>query len=184
MSALSPRDRRALWSGALLVAPVLAWRAIIAPLGASIDAANVRLESSRELFARELTLLRDSKRLPTALADARHRLDSASTSLSIAPDTVAATAALGVWLQRAARTAGLREFRSEPAPALPSTDALLAVQVDVRARGTTAAFAQWLAAVEDSQRAASIDGLTVSSDADGLLAIHARVRGLARVGHP
>ena len=48
MSALSRRDRRALWIGALIVGPVLAWRGLAAPYASWLDAQDARAVAAAE----------------------------------------------------------------------------------------------------------------------------------------
>jgi len=184
MSALSRRDRRALWVGALLVVPVLAWRVVIAPLSASMTDAQNQAAATVQLLARELTLLRDGPDLPRQLALAQRRLDEAATQLFIARDTLDASAALATWLRGTARSAHLDDVRIESAPTAVASGVLVAAAADITARGSTAALTRWLAAVEQGDRLVALERVEIVANADGTLAISARAHGLARRGLP
>jgi hypothetical protein len=58
------------------------------------------------------------------------------------------------------------------------------VQADVRAHGSTAALAAWLARLDGGERVLPVDRLDLFADGDGRLAIGARVRGFARMVTP
>lgn len=180
MTALALRDRRALWIGALLVAPVLAWRLVVAPLAAANATHAAQAELAAGLLARERALLRDGPRLPGLLDSVRRRLHEESAALFGADDTVTAGRALVTALRTSAREAGLIDVSVESAPLPRATNAIMEVQADVRARGSTAALALWLARLEDGERVLPVDRLDVFADGDGRLAISARVRGFAR----
>jgi hypothetical protein len=184
MSAFSRRDRRALWIGALIVGPVLAWRGLAAPYVSWLDAQDARAAAAAELFAREQALVRDRVRLPSMLDEARRHLDAAAPSLFRGSDTVAVTASLAGWCRDAARAVGLADVRVEPATADPELGRLIASHVDVYARGSMPALAAWLARIERGDRAVSVPRLDISVDDEGLLTVHAHVRGLGAEGIP
>lgn len=184
MRAFTPRDRRALWLGALLVVPVLTWRVLVTPLASTSATNAARAELAIGLLARERALLRDGPRLPVVLDSARGRLRTEAASYFIARDTVAALRALVASLRTAARDAGLAGVIVEGAPARHVTSAMMEVQADVRAHGSTAALSSWLARLEDGGRVLPVDRLDLFADGDGRLAISARVRGFARMAAP
>jgi type II secretory pathway component PulM len=180
MNAFAPRDRRALWLGAMLVLPVLAWRVLVMPLAAANATNAARAELAAGLLARERALLRDGLRLPVLLDSARRQMRAEPASLFIADDTVAAVRALVTSLRTAARAAGLTDVSVESAPLLRATGEMVEVQADVRAHGSTAALSAWLAWLEDGARVLPVDRLDLFADGDDRLAISARVRGFAR----
>lgn len=184
MSALASRDRRALWLGVILVIPVIAWRAVLAPMASASAANTARAELTAGLLAREMALVRDGARLSAALDSARARLRGEAASLFTASDTTGATIALASWLRAAARVAGLADVRVEGAPVLQDAGEFMTVQADLRASGSTAALAEWLARVEGGERVISADRLDISTDGDGTLLISARLRGFARRSAP
>lgn len=182
MIALDRRDRRALWLGALILVPVIAWRGIVTPIQSALDRGAARVEASAGLLAREQALLRDGPRLPAALAAARARLADEAPRLFRAADTVNATMTLGAWVRGAARGAGLADTRIAAAPVLPGVDELLHVQVDVRGQGTMAAVAAWLQSMESGERLLAIERFDLSAAGDGLVTLDARVSGFAITG--
>ncbi len=184
MTAFAARDRRALWIGVLLVAPVLVWRVLVAPLVAASATHAAQAELATGLLARERALMRDGPHLPALLDSARRQLRAESASLLAADDTVAAVRALVAALRTSAREAGLTEVSVEFAPSSRATNELMELQAELRARGSTAALAAWLARIEDGERVLPVDRLDVFADGDGRLAISARVRGFARAVAP
>jgi len=182
VSGLARGDRRALWLGALVVVPVLAWRAAVAPLAEFVAQHDTRAAAAAELFAREQALRRDGPQLAKALAGAQRTLAAESPRLFIVADTAAATSSLAAWVRGAAIVAGLHDARIEAAPATPLSGALREVQVDMRARGDLAAVAGWLSALERGQRLVLVQRLELVRADDGTLAMSARIRGLARAG--
>lgn len=180
MSTLTRRERRVLAFAALIVGPVLLWRAVAAPVMASIGTSAERAKASAELLAREQALLRDGARLPAALADARRLLATESPRLFAVSDTIVATASLSAWVRSTAEAAGMVGTRVEPAPVIPAPEGLIAMQVDVRAEAEIAELASWLARLERGERLLRVERLDITADGNGLLAISARVRGYAR----
>lgn len=184
MTALASRDRRALWVGAALIASVLAWRVLVMPLATAHATNTERAELAAGLLARERALVRDGPRLPAALETARQQLRAISVSLLIADDTAAAIRALATALRTTAREAGLVDVSVEGAPSPHWSGAVMEVQADIRAHGSTAALASWLAHLEGGERLLLVDRLDVFVNAEGRLAISARVRGFARQAAP
>jgi type II secretory pathway component PulM len=184
MNALSPRDRRTLWIGALIVVPVLAWRVVVSPLATARATHAERAELAAGLLAREQALLRDGPRLPVLLDSARRQLDVESASLFAVDDTAAAVRALVTALRTSARAAGLDDVSVESAALPRVTGVVVEVQADVRAHGSTAALAAWLARLDGGERVLPVDRLDLFADGDGRLAIGARVRGFARMVTP
>ena len=182
MSGLARGDRRALWLGALIVTPVLAWRAVVAPMAASVAQQEVRADAAAQLYAREQALLRDGPALTAALAGARRTIGAELPRLFIAADTVGASSSLAGWVRGAIAAAGLRNARIEGAPAVPLPGALFGVQVDVRAQGSLAAVAGWLSAMERGERLVSVRRVEIVRTDDGTIAVSARIQGMARHG--
>ncbi|MCX5762401.1 MAG: hypothetical protein NTW72_13025 [Gemmatimonadetes bacterium] len=180
MTGLVRRDRRALWLGALVVVPIIAWRAIVAPLATSMAANEARAAASAELFAREQALGRDAAQLRHAVTVAQRTLAAESPRLFIAADSGSAASALIAWARGAAISAGLRDMRGEAAPVTPLPGALIGVQVDVRARGNLAAVTAWLSTMERDARLVTVHRLELTGAEDGALLVSARIRALSR----
>lgn len=180
MSRLSPRDRRALWFGALLVLPVLSWRLFVVPLSDLYRTNVARAELASELLEREQALLVEGPRLPARLDSARTALLAEQSGSLVADDTVAAARALFAALRNSARAAELTEISIEGAPPARSTSALMEVQADLRAYGSTAALSSWLGALEAEEQLLVVDRLDLTVSGEERLAVSARVRGFAR----
>lgn len=179
MSTLTRRERRVVALGALVIGPVLLWRAVVAPVMASTANSAERADAAAELLAREQALQRDGPRLPAALANARRLLAAEAPRLFAASDTTGATASLSAWVRSTADAAGMVGIRVESAPVIPAPAGLIAMQVDVRAQAEIAELTGWLARLERGERLLRVERLDITADGDGLLAISARVRGYA-----
>jgi type II secretory pathway component PulM len=180
MTTLSRRDRRALWWGAALLVPLLAWRGLVAPLADAHAARDARADLAAQLLARERALLRDGARLQSALASARRALDVDAAPLLAAPDSSAAAASVARWLRDAARASQLAEVGVNVTAASAISASLLNVVAEVQCRGTTDALEGWLDRVERSARGLLVERLDVTLADDGLLTASARVRALVR----
>lgn len=176
----SARDRRALWIGAAIVAPVLLWRLAMAPAAAAMARADERVTAARELLARERAMLRDAPRLPARERTTRARAADEAPRLFGGADTVAATAALAAWVRDAAVGAGLRNAQASAAPVEVVTEGVAAVGVELRAEGSFAALAAWLELMESGERLLAVERLDIAAaDTDGAVSVNARVRGYA-----
>lgn len=184
MTVLTRRDRRALWIGALIVAPIMAWRGVIAPLAAIIAETRARAESAEGLLVRERALLRDAPQWSAQLAVARRGLHRAAPQLFIAADSLEASAAVAAWLRVAASRARLEDVRVSPVPSSFVAGDVFATEIDVTARGTTAALSRWLAAIESEAHFVSLVRVDIQIRDDGGLEIGARARAFARRGAP
>jgi hypothetical protein len=183
MKGFTVRDRRALWIGALLVGPLLAWRVLVMPLASAHATHAAKAELAAGLLARERALLRDGPLLRARLESARGQLRAEPASHFIAADTVAAARALIAALRSAASESGLVDVGVENGPPR-AVGGLIEVQADVRARGTTAAVTSWLARLEADGRVLPVDRLDLFPDGADRLAMRARVRGFARQAAP
>lgn len=173
------RDRRALWLGAVIVAPVLLWRLAVVPYREAITRAADRVVSVRELLAREKALLRDAPRLPALAQAAVVRASEESTRLFGGADTVSATAALAGWVRDAAAGAGLHGAQASAAAVETVAGGVESVGVEMRAEGSFAAVTAWIGLMESGERLLSVERLAVSATGatDGTVQVSARVRG-------
>jgi len=92
---LTPRDRRALRIGLILVLPVLLWTFVARPWRAALADTRDQLEVERALLAREQGLLQSADALPAAIRDAetvaertRRRLVSAANVALIEAEVI------------------------------------------------------------------------------------------------
>lgn len=178
---LSVSERRTVWLGALVVAPVLAWRLVVTPYLAGVQQANERVATARELLSREKALVRDAPLLPARARRAAERLADVAPRLFDAADTVASTAALASWVREAARATGLHVTQSDAAPVEMRAAGVAALAVDARVEGSFGAVVEWLDLLESGERALAIERFDVvaTGAAEGTIAASARVRGFA-----
>ncbi|MBI3567539.1 MAG: type II secretion system protein M [Gemmatimonadetes bacterium] len=182
---MSTRDRRALWLGALVVVPVLAWRAVVAPVAAGVQRAHDDAATQRGLLAREKALLRDAPLLPARAKHVAERAAVMAPRLFNDADTVAASAALSAFVRDAARSAGLRVTQTDAAPVEIRGAGVVALGVDTRVEGTFGAIVSWLDQLESGERVLTVERfeVTATGTSEGTIAASARVRGFgARLG--
>lgn len=184
MSGLARRDRRALWLGGAVVLPVLAWRAVAAPLVTTVRDTQARLEMAVGLLAREQALVRDSAALGRALRAAQARAARAGAPLLAAADTVGAMAAVRAMLRGVAQEAGLEEAAVDAVVEPGDAGTVLVVDADVRARGTIEAVDGWLARLDGSARRPAVARLELVADDEAGVVLRARVRVPVRLGAP
>lgn len=181
---MSVRDTRALWLGALIVVPVLVWRALFVPFVAGVRRAHDDATTQRGLLAREKALLRDAPALPARAKAASARAAVMARRLFSEADTVAASAALSSFVRAAARSSGLRVTQTDAAP-VEVRDGIVALGVDTRVEGTFGAVVRWLDELESGDRLLSVERFEVlaTGTSEGTIAASARVRGFgARFG--
>jgi len=180
MNKITPRDRRALWLGAVLVLPIIGWQVGLGPLAASLGNQQARVAMAAGLLAREQALVRDSTEIGAALRTARVRFDTEGAPLLAAGDSIAAMAAAHAVLRATARAAELSEIDIEMSVAPGPSAFTYAVDADFRARGTPTALADWIARAERSDRLFAISRLDVTVGTDELASVYARIRVLVR----
>jgi hypothetical protein len=130
--ALSPRDRRAVVAGLLLVAPALAWSRGALPWLRAVGDAREALAAERALLDRELRLLAGAERYPAAFQVGAERLLAEAPRLVGGADDGAASAALSGYVRTAAQEARVHLTRVEPAPSTDAGAGITALPLEVR----------------------------------------------------
>lgn len=161
---LSQRDRRALLAGALLAVPMAAWPLAGAPLAHGTVDARARLETRRDLLARELEVLASEETYP-ALADAGARaMREASPRLFEGATAGARSAALVAWVQQRARAAGVRVAEVSPMADSARVGSLAPLAVRVSGTASLEGMLTFLNSIESGDRLARISRLALSVD--------------------
>jgi hypothetical protein len=192
--ALSPRDRRALRAGLLLLAPALAYALLVRPYLGALGAARERLADERALLVRERALVREASSFPDRRRRAATALGATWTRIVRGGDTVSVAAALAGYVSMAAEGAGLLVEQVESRGADSARSArlgaggLVASSVELRARGDLERVLRFLAALESGETYVRIDGLRVAKVSGAgdaadqeTLTVTANVTGIARV---
>ncbi len=122
-AALSPRDRRAIVLGLMVLAPVLLWAGIVRPYLGSLDDLRSRLEVEQALLEREQRIVRNAPELSAGIESVREELERLQTRLVTADNPALAEAELSAHLEHLARSNRvlLQEVRSTTG-STPETD--------------------------------------------------------------
>ena len=96
---LSPRDRRAVGIGALVLFPIVAWTGAARPYLGMLDEARAQLDAERALLAREVGLLASANELPEQLEQSMLLLARESDGLMHAENALLAEARLSDIMQ-------------------------------------------------------------------------------------
>lgn len=160
MPALSPRDRRALLLGGLVLVPALFWSAAGAPYVRATRAAVDRLAAERDLLERERDLIATARAWEIALEGGSQRL------LDVAPrlfggTAAAAGAALAEHLQRSARAARARLSRLQPVEAGSVGAGLVPVPLRVSGESDLEGVISLLYLLEAGEKLVRVDALRI-----------------------
>ena len=114
LAALSPRDRRAIVIGAVVLVPVLLWAGIVRPYLKALDDFSSRLAVEQALLQREREIVRNAADISARLETIRHQLDRMEMELVAAENPALAEAILSAHLEHLARANRvlLQEVRS------------------------------------------------------------------------
>jgi type II secretory pathway component PulM len=186
---MNPRDRRALMLGALIAAPVLAYRAAVKPYLAALSDVREAVASERALLQREVTLLARAPKLPREIQSARLASSAADKRLFAGSDGIEATSALSSYVGNALRSSNVTVQQVESRDTEAAGAGLTEIALDVRAEGSLGAVLRALRGLESGPRLVRVTRVSVerslASPAPGAaesLVIAATVRGYARLG--
>lgn len=159
---LSPRNRRALTLGALLIAPSLLWKGVVAPyLGTASELAQ-RLDTERQLLDGELRLLAAAPRYPAATREGAARFMRTSVRLFSGLDDGQADAAFVGYVQAVAADEDVLLTRVEPLPAAAGVAGVIPISLDVRGRTDLDGLLAVLRSLEQGPKAVRVDSLQVT----------------------
>ena len=188
---LSPRDRRALALGALVLAPTLGFALVAKPYLHARAVLQERVREQRDLLRREVTLVAAAHDLPPRLEGATRAFANGRTRLLSGRDPLGATAALVSLVGDEARRQGVLLEAIESGAPEPVGNELVAVRIDVRGRGDLEGLLRWLKALETGPRLLRVERLAVGRLDQGIardsldvetLTLGAEIRGYVFVG--
>jgi hypothetical protein len=159
--AISPRDRRALSLGALVLVPVAAWIWGVAPYLRGIEAARERLAAERELLVREMDLVKQAHGFPAAWEEGSERLLEAAPRLFTGANPAVASAALARYLQAGAKSSKVLLTQVEPAPSEDVGAGVISLPLRVEGETDLEGIMSLLYNIEAGLKLVRVDGLHV-----------------------
>ena len=161
---LSPRDRRAIRLGLLVLLPALLWVGVVRPWRRSLDETRDRLETERGLLARERALIAAAASLPDALRKAGADAEATRSRMIDGIDPALAEEKLTVELERLAAESRvlLQEMRGvEPPRTAAVTPGLQPIRLAVRGQSDMNGVTAFLQRVEEHRLLLRIHELSI-----------------------
>jgi hypothetical protein len=180
--ALSPRDRRALVLGLLLLGPVLGWIGIVRPWQGVLASFTESSEAEEGVLVRERALLLEAPTLPARLADARAQLVRKESRLVRSANPALAEAELVGLVEELARDSralflearsvalGVRE---EP------PEGLVPIRLNVRVESDFEGILDFLHALESDPLLIRVVGLSMQAGDSGVMNFMAVIEAYA-----
>jgi len=164
LGRLSPRDRRAIRLGLLVLAPVVLWTGVVRPYRRSLDETRDRLETERGLLARERALIVAATTLPDALRDAGAEAEATRGRMIDGLDPALAEEKLTGELERLAAQSRvlLQEMRGvEPPRTAAVTPGIHPIRLAVQGQSDMNGVTAFLQRVEESRLLLRIRELSI-----------------------
>ena len=184
--SMSPRDRRALWLGAGVLAPALFFIWGVRPYRASLDDTRQRLAAEREVLVHERAAVNAARRNPELQHVADSAMHAAAPRLFAGRDDVMASAELASYLGEVARSTHVWLQDAATRPAVLSPSGVRTLRVEIRAESDLQGVLLFLQALENGAKLVRVERLDVSrqpsrSDESSAetLALSATVSGFA-----
>jgi hypothetical protein len=160
---LSPRDRRAMILGALLVVPATAWSQGVLPYLRAVRDAQAELRQERGLLERELQVLAGSSRYPTEFSAGADRLLAEVPRLIGGGDDGAASAALAGYVRGVAQAARVQLSRVEPASSADAGGGVTSLPLEVSGEGDIEGIMTLLHLLETGPKLVHVTGMTLET---------------------
>jgi hypothetical protein len=160
---LASGDRRALLIGLAVAAPIVFWMLGATPYLHAVQETRARLETSRDLLARERRLLAGAPQYPAALAAGKTRLAAVSERLLDGSNEAAAATALATYLRGHARPSHVLLSELESAPAENVAGGMTAVALNVSGESDLEGLLTFLRALESGSKLVHVDQLEIES---------------------
>jgi hypothetical protein len=162
---LSPRDRRALLVGTVILVPVLAWSGLVQPYRRALADLQDRLAAERALLEREMALLQEAPDLPGRLETAHRTVEQWESRLVRSANPALAEAEVTSRLERLARESRvlLQEVRAMTPPsgnAIP--EGVAAIRLSVRGESDFEGVIGFLYGLEYNPLLLRVGGVSVS----------------------
>jgi hypothetical protein len=164
MRQLAPRERRTIAIGLIAVIPSLLWIFGIRPYREALAEARADVTTQRDLLARELALLEDAERYPTAYRSADSALLRTAPRLFDESDDVLATARLTSYVAGQALGSRVLLQEAESRPSQRSRDGIRRLQVEIRAESDTEGILRFLNALERGSKLIVVDRIALNRE--------------------
>ena len=184
-STMTPRERRTIVIGALVLLPPLLFIWAVRPYQSSLSDARDQLATERQTLAREKAAITTARQNP----ELQHIADSAmkvmKPRLFEGKDDVMASAELAAYIGDLARGARVWLQDAGTRPAIAAGDGVRTLRVEIRAESDLLGTLMFLQALERGEKLVRIDRLDISKSARGdekdaeTLSIVATVAGFA-----
>jgi len=188
-STMTPRERRTIAIGALVLLPPLLFIWAVRPYQTALSDARDQLATERQTLAREKAAIATARQNP----ELQHIADSAmrvmKPRLFEGKDDVMASAELAAYIGDLARGARVWLQDAGTRPAIAAGDGVRTLRVEIRAESDLLGTLMFLQAIERGEKLVRIDRLDISKSARGdekdaeTLSIVATVAGFA-IGEP
>jgi hypothetical protein len=159
----SPRDRRAVLVGALLVLPATAWSQGVLPYLRAVREARAELRSERGLLDRELQVLAGAGRYPAEFGAGADRLLPEVPRLIGGGDDGAASAALAGYVRGVAQAARVHLTRLEPASSADAGAGVTALPLEVSGEADLEGVMTMLHLMETGPKLVHVTGMTLET---------------------
>lgn len=190
-STMSPKDRRAIILGAVVVLPALLFIWGVRPYRAALAETRDELDIARLALSREKAAVTTTRANPDAQRSADSALMMTAPRLFEGRDDAIASAQLAAYLGNVARKSRVLMQDANTRPSSLSPEGIRTLRVEVRAESDIQGITTFLHNLEAGQKLARIDRLEISrvpglEDKNGFetLSIAATVAGFAFVASP
>jgi hypothetical protein len=185
-STMSPKDRRAIILGAVLVLPALIFIYGVRPYRASLTDTRDELETARLALSREKAAVAVTDTNPAGLRTADSALTMVAPRLFEGRDDAIASAQLAAYLGTVARRSRVLMQDANTRPSIASPEGIRTLRVEVRAESDVQGIATFLHNLESGSKLVRVDRLEISrvpglEDKNGYetLSIAATIAGFA-----
>lgn len=190
-STMSPKDRRAIIVGAVVVLPALLFIYGVRPYRTALAETRDELDIARLALSREKAAVTTTRANPDAQRSADSALMMTAPRLFEGRDDAIASAQLAAYLGTVARKSRVLMQDANTRPSSLSPEGIRTLRVEVRAESDIQGVATFLHNLESGQKLVRIDRLEISrvpglEDKNGFetLSIAATVAGFAFVASP
>ena len=184
-STMTPRERRTVIFGALILLPALGYIWVVRPYRAALSDTREQLLTERETLARERAAIATARQNP----ELQHIADSAMRSmrprLFEGKDDVMASAELAAYVGDVAQGARVWLQDAGTRPAVPAGDGVRTLRVEIRAESDLLGTLMFLQGLERGDKLVRIDRLDIARSVRGdekdaeTLSITATIAGFA-----
>lgn len=184
-STMTPRERRTIIIGALVLLPPLLFIWAIRPYRTALSDARDQLSTERQALAREKAAIAAARQNPELQHIADSAMKATKPRLFEGKDDVMASAELAAYIGDLARGARVWLQDAGTRPAIAADDGVRTLRVEIRAESDLLGTLMFLQALERGEKLVRIDRLDISRSVRGdekdaeTLSIVATVAGFA-----